>query len=155
MSNDSTHGFGVARTKMEMPIGAPQQRVWQALTQELEQWWPKSFCMNPNRVTSFRMEFKLGGRMYEDWGNGDGWLWWTIFKIDSQEMTFSAWGYESDASIHKMQFAVRADGNKSVLIVGDEAFGSLDAQQTSASHAAGWKELFEGAFRPYVEKINR
>ena len=48
------------------------------LTQEVEKWWPKSFCMDPGRTIGFHMEFKLGGRMYEDWGDGNGWLWWTI-----------------------------------------------------------------------------
>ncbi|HEX3359116.1 MAG TPA: SRPBCC domain-containing protein [Tepidisphaeraceae bacterium] len=149
----SSANFDVAKIKLEIPIAAPPKKVWRALTRDTDKWWPKTFCMNPKRAVAFRMEFRLGGRMYEDWGNGNGWLWWTIHKIDSENFTFSTSGYEGSAAITTAHFQVLPKGTSSILQISDETFGAADyIKSVTASHMAGWKELFEGAFKPYAQR---
>jgi uncharacterized protein YndB with AHSA1/START domain len=149
-------GFDVARVKLEVEIAASRQKVWRALTRELPKWWPKSFCTKRERAKGFQMEFRLGGRMFEDWGNGDGCLWWTINKIDTENFLFSAWGYEGGAAMTVGQFQVLERGKESTLQISDATFGAADyIEGVHTSHLAGWKELFEEAFKPYMERRNR
>lgn len=144
--------FGSAHNKIEIQIHAPIENVWRALTRELSAWWPKSFCLDPKRARGFHMEFKLGGRMYEDWGDGDGWLWWTIHKIDSASHTFSGSGLESPLAIHTWEFTLTSSGDTTTLHIDDGHWGAIDVEKTVEGHRSGWNELFVGALRPYVEK---
>jgi uncharacterized protein YndB with AHSA1/START domain len=145
-----------ARNEIQIDLAAPIDVVWRVLTQDLSNWWPNSFCLDPTRVRGFHMEFKLGGRMYEDWGDGDGWLWWTIYRIDSQNHLFSAAGYESRLAIHSFDIRLTAkDDRNTTLTIDDGHWGAIDGDKTVAAHEAGWNELFRGAFKPYVEDLAR
>lgn len=148
----SARPFGAAQSDIEIEIAAPIDKVWRALTQELSSWWPRSFCLDPKRARGFHMEFKLSGRMYEDWGDGDGWLWWTIYKIDSANHTFSGGGYESPLAIHTWEFSLTTAGAKTTLHIRDGHWGAIEVEQTVKAHEGGWNELFAGAFKPYVER---
>ena len=148
----SAQPLNAAHNKIEIDIAAPIETVWHALTQELSKWWPNSFCLDPQRARAFYMEFKLGGRMYEDWGDGDGWLWWTIYRIDSKNHLFTAAGYESRLAIHNWDIRLTAkDARNTTLTIDDGHWGAMDVLKTVAGHTHGWNELFRGAFKPYVE----
>ena len=148
--------FGVAETELQIVINAPLPRTWQALTQELSQWWPKSFCTDPDRAQAMRIEFQLGGRVYEDWGNGDGWTWWTIFKLDAAHHRFAVIGYEETSiAHHAITFTLTADGAATTLHIADRTWGAIIPGDVIDSHREGWKQLFEGAFKPYAETSAR
>jgi DNA-binding transcriptional ArsR family regulator len=58
----------VVKVEVEIRIEAPPERVFAALTEELDSWWPFRFKPNGKMV----VECGVGGRWYEDWGNGHG-----------------------------------------------------------------------------------
>jgi len=58
----------VVKIETEIRVDAPPERVFAALTEELDAWWPHRFKPNGKMV----MECHLGGRWYEDWGEGQG-----------------------------------------------------------------------------------
>ena len=47
--------------ELEFRINAPRPRVWQALTQQVERWWPKQFCAKPANAKAFRLENDVAG----------------------------------------------------------------------------------------------
>jgi uncharacterized protein YndB with AHSA1/START domain len=54
----------------ELTVAAPPEKVWQALTGEVNSWWSHSFTEQPYSIT---LEARIGGRFYEafdDVGNG-------------------------------------------------------------------------------------
>ena len=55
--------------------------MWKALVDETTHWWRKDYYTNPN-TKRFVMEAKLGGKVFEDWGDGAGVMWYTIVGID-------------------------------------------------------------------------
>jgi DNA-binding transcriptional ArsR family regulator len=57
--------------ELEIEIAAPPERVWKSLVEETAFWWPREYYANPE-AQAFRIEPRLGGLIYEDWGNGDG-----------------------------------------------------------------------------------
>jgi len=61
----------VFQVEIQVTINAPQQRVWQALLYETPQWWRKDFFTSP-KTKAFVIEPRVGGRAYEDYGDGNG-----------------------------------------------------------------------------------
>lgn len=58
----------IVKIETEIRLEAPQERVFAALTTEMDAWWPFRFCPDGRLV----LEACVGGRCYEDWGNGQG-----------------------------------------------------------------------------------
>ena len=82
-------------------IDATPAAVWQAITEDIGQWWPSMFYCGSGAAGGqgkFLLEARPGGRMWEDHGDGDGLLWATIVNVvkhKTLEFTGSigaAWG---------------------------------------------------------------
>ena len=69
---------GVLTVRMEITIAAPRERVWLALTEQIDLWWPQDFRAATDPL---RMEFDatLGGRIQEHGGDGGGVIWYTVY----------------------------------------------------------------------------
>jgi uncharacterized protein YndB with AHSA1/START domain len=156
LATDNT-SFSVCRVMFEIPIRAPRDRVWQALTTQAEAWWPRTFCANPARAKAFHLELKLGGRLYEDWGNGDGNVWWTIYKLDAANFTFACSGdFQSAVGIDQVEFSVEESAGGATLKIVENLWGAVgDEKSLRDQMTAGWTELFDKAFRPFVENPSR
>ncbi len=72
---------GVMHVEQEVTIGAPPGRVFEALTKELAAWWGPPEIIDEERAQDVVLEPTLGGRVYEDWGNGEGAIWATVTRI--------------------------------------------------------------------------
>lgn len=70
------------RVELEIPIAAPRARVWNALVTETSSWWRADFYVGKS-PKAFHFEAKVGGRVYEDWGEGNGFLWYTVVEVES------------------------------------------------------------------------
>ena len=134
--------------EMEILINAPQQKVWKALIDNTTFWWPKNFYTSP-KAKGFHIEPKLGGRMYEDWGDGQGLIWYNVFGVDAPDSIHLSgcmappYGPAHTLLVLKLE----ARDGATVLKLSDATIGKTD----KCAKEEGWKELFEGAFKPYVE----
>jgi uncharacterized protein YndB with AHSA1/START domain len=63
---------------LEYEIAAPVDRVFTAITEEIGKWWTHSFRAEKKVV----LEAHVGGRFYEDWGNGTGALYATVTYLE-------------------------------------------------------------------------
>ncbi len=68
--------------KVELTVHATQKRVWEALVNEATHWWPKSFYSS-EKTKRFTIEPRLGGRVFEDFGRGEGFIWYTVNGVES------------------------------------------------------------------------
>ena len=134
--------------EMKIVINASREKVWKALTANTTFWWPKSYYSSP-KTKAFHIEAKLGGRMYEDWGDGQGLIWYNVFGVDAPEAIHlegcmaPPYGPAHTLLVLRLE---EKDG-ATVLKLSDSTIGRTD----KCSKESGWKELFEGAFKPYVE----
>lgn len=141
-----------ARVEMEVEIAASAKRVWKALVEETGTWWPRSFYAG-KAPKAFVLEPRVGGRMYEDWGDGAGLLWFTVVSLDPPRVLelaghlFPAYGGPA-TSLVRIEISERR--GKSLLRLTDAIHGHL-ASDTDAKLDSGWKELFASAFKRYVE----
>ncbi len=147
-------GAGSVEAKLEITIHAAQERVWDALVNEAAHWWPKSF-FSSEKAKKFVIEPKLGGRVFEDNGGGEGFIWYTVVGIESPHSLQLAgfmgppFGGPLSSLLRLTLSAVHAKETK--LEVLDACFGQVGECDT----ASGWREVFDHNLRAYVETANK
>jgi len=67
----TTRTFEVHEIVQEVRLEATPARVWKALVEETSSWWHRDFYTGRN-PRAFHIEARLGGAMWEDWGDGQG-----------------------------------------------------------------------------------
>jgi len=145
-------GIGVVQVELEIRIAARSERVWQALVEEIGRWWPRDFYAGPD-PRGFLLEPRLGGRMYEDWGNGAGAIWYLVTEIDPPRalgLTGQMPAAFGGPATSLLRLVLRPEGESTVLELTDSEF-RRPTEKAHASLEEGWRELFEKAFKTYVE----
>jgi uncharacterized protein YndB with AHSA1/START domain len=141
---------GSIEVKIELTMHAPQERVWSALINEANQWWPQSFYTS-EKTKRFTLEPRLGGRMFEDCGKGEGLVWYTVNGIESPNY-LSLVGYMGPPfggpSTSILRIGLTAAGkDETKLEIIDSLFGQVEGCETES----GWRTIFGEHFRAHVE----
>lgn len=135
---------------LRVTISAPTQRVWQVLTKETADWWPKDFHTSP-RAQRFVIEPVIGGRAFEDFGSGDGLQWYSVLGVeDGKELVLAGHllpPFGGPAITALRLTLIAAPGGGTVLEVRDDRFGALGVE----SPVDGWQLVFDGGLRHYIE----
>jgi DNA-binding transcriptional ArsR family regulator/uncharacterized protein YndB with AHSA1/START domain len=138
------------QVELEISIKAPLNLVWKSLTEETTFWWSKDFYTS-ERTKAFRLEPTLGGKMYEDCGEGAGVIWYEVFAIDPPRSIdlrgFLAVPYGPGLSL--LHLELLESGNETVLKLSDSTMGALTDGGKAKSD--GWKHLFADGLKQYVE----
>ncbi len=145
--------FRVAQVELEVWLAAAPEGVWTALTKEAGKWWPREFYVGAN-PRGFHIEPVLGGRMYEDWGDGAGLMWAQVIGIDplrSIDLIGHLTAAFGGPATTQFRIALSAKGKGTVLSVSDTIFGNL-ADDKCERTREGWAILFDQALRKHVEK---
>jgi uncharacterized protein YndB with AHSA1/START domain len=153
-TNAKTKGIGSVEANVEVTINAPQERVWEALVNETTHWWPKSF-LTSERTKRFVIEPRLGGRVFEDFGGGEGATWYTVLGIDSPNV-LTLVGHMGPPFGGPLATLLRlaltpVSSAETKLEITDAAFGQVAECDTES----GWREVFDDNFRPYAESAKR
>jgi DNA-binding transcriptional ArsR family regulator len=137
---------------LEIPIKAKIAHVWQCLLQDVNLWWRKDFYTS-SRTKEFIIEPKVGGRMYEDYGNDEGLLWAEVIVLDSPNV-IELKGHLSPQfggpAISFMKLSLKENDGSTVLTLSDTVLGDVD-ENTEKELTSGWKMLYEDAFKSYAE----
>jgi hypothetical protein len=136
----------------EVSVRAGRERAWEGLTAEIGQWWPRHFFTH-NNPAGFVLESFLGGRVYEDWGQGAGVLWGTVVVwVPNQRMTWACEMYPdwSGPGRSFVTFTLEDRGMETVVKVEDAGI-CINAHQAASSLNSGWHELISLHFKNYVE----
>lgn len=141
--------------ELEIPIRAKKEAVWDSLVNDIQLWWRKDF----GAIGSGNMilEPKLGGRMYEDCGNGTGLTWYTVEAITPMESILLSgvlgheWGGPA-RTLLSLKLEESKEGSKLKIV--DSYIGHI-SEKAAGSFENGWMAIFGEAFKPYVEKKER
>ena len=138
--------------EMEIPIEAPRERVWQALTEEINDWWLPDFHMTgEGSVVTF--DAKAGGQLYEQHESGKSLLWCTVTMCDPGVSIQMAghiapdWGGPT-ASMLKFHLEDRDGGT--LFRITDALFGHV-SDESVESLQGGWRWLMTDGLKAYVE----
>lgn len=140
------------QTVVEVSISAPPARVWDAFVQETDAWWRPDFRTDP-KTRSVLLEAKVGGRLYEDYGEGDGLLWGTVVLIKTGErldlvgVSGPEWG-GPHTGYHSFTFQEVDDATVVRLV---DTYHGFVSEKTRSSLEEGWKLLIGEGLKPYVE----
>lgn len=154
MPNSEVGTFAVAEAVSEVPMAASPERVWKALTAEMGQWWPAGF-LSSTKAKGMVLEPHIGGRVYEDWGDGpaSGLLWYTVIGIEvGRELRLSGeltpdWG--GPARLSTRWTLSEVDGKTVVRL--EEVISGRFTAGTPAKMTEGWNTILNDHLRVHVE----
>jgi DNA-binding transcriptional ArsR family regulator len=136
------------RIECELRFRAAPHRVFAVLTQETLSWFPHTY--GGERVRAVILEPAVGGRFYEDWGDGAGHLYGHVTAIDAPHR-LTLRGRIMPGTILDTAYEIEADGAESVLRVSKVAVGPMTEDEAAAVGTYGDLTHFEDALRAVIE----
>ena len=138
----------VVKIETEVRVEAPPETVFDALTKDLDAWWPFRFKPDGKMV----LECRVGGSCYEDWGSGQGAhhgivVWW------EPPLKYIASGPGAMTREHQSQdiATVVADGTGSIYRKSLTLWGAV-SDDIERIFRDGSKALLSQHLRAYLEE---
>lgn len=162
-SNESTHPLtegtsmaqqapttcGFINIEMEIKIKAPQARVFDAITNEIDKWWAYRVCKGglPMKLETFP-----GGRFYEGDDDGDGLLWGRVLQVVRPDIirVEEPMGNMPLPRTGAHIYELSSDGDHTVVKLTCQQMGQLSEKDRDCLES-GWRELLETHLRAWVE----
>ena len=145
--------FQVVTVVHEVQVQASRAKVWAAVTDEIDAWWPADFHTIPE-PRKFVVETRVGGRVYEDGGDGPSLLWGTVIGLrpgtqlqTSGELTAPFGGPAHTQTSWDLE---EADGGGITLRLTQNAFGAL-SEECASNMKQGWAYLLDQCMKPSLE----
>lgn len=144
--------------QLEVDIAAPPEQVWRSLTAGIGEWWPAKFYVGttPKR---FLVEPQVGGRVFEDWGDGEGAMFGTVTVFEPNKCL--QWAGDMSAeyggparSVTTFRLAKGPHGNSTTLRFRDTPYGLLSDMALQGLQP-GWTWLLTGCLKPWLESGTR
>ena len=138
--------------KVEVTINADINIVWKCLINETTNWWSKDFYTNP-KTKGFHIDSRIGGRVFEDFGNGEGLSWAEIIGLDSPNSILMKGFLAPDfggPAISYISIQLSSNGTGTNFKLTDTLFGAVN-EGSASQIEAGWRMIYEEAFKTYVE----
>jgi uncharacterized protein YndB with AHSA1/START domain len=152
---EGTPLLGVMHVRQEITIHAPPERVFDALTKEIAAWWGPPQIIDEERTRDVVCEAHLGGRVYEDWGNGEGAIWAAVTRIRrGQYLELTGRIGTERAVVGVVTFTLEARGQGTVLRLSHRAAGEI-RPDTEGNYTEGWHDLLDRRLRAFVERGER
>lgn len=150
------HEARAVTIELEIAIAAGAERVWQAMTGEIDRWWLPDFRVTgaPKAVV---FEAEVGGRVYEDMGGGAGLEWFRVISLTPHQSLHLAgqicppFGGPATAMLYVIFEAM--DATHTLLKITNAMVGNVSDGAISEIHS-GWRMLFEKGLKEYVETVS-
>ena len=155
MVGQATVGVGSATVRsfeieQEVEIQGPPDRIFDALTAEVGNWWSHAFDEAPKAIL---LEPHVGGRFHEVWGDDEGALYATVTRLRRPtELRLAGPMGMSRPVQGVIAFTLEPleAGRATRVRLSHQAIGDLD-DDTHQQYDAGWRSLLNDRLAPYVE----
>ncbi len=140
---------GFINIEQEVRIKASPDRVFDAITSEIDKWWAYRVCKGG---AAMKLEAWPGGLMIESDGDGNGLVWGRVLQIERakiiriEEPMGNMPLPRSGAHIYKLA----ADGEHTIVKLICQQMGQL-SEKDKACLEDGWKELLDTHLRKWIE----
>lgn len=137
--------------EQEVEVEAPPERVWAALTEEVEAWWGSPYLHGP--ATNLVLEPWPGGTFREDWGEAQGAVWGVVTTVErGLRLEIQGPMGMAGAVVGISRFTLGpVEGGSTLLRLSHEAFGHIDAE-TERNYGLGWQDLLGVRLKAFVEE---
>jgi DNA-binding transcriptional ArsR family regulator len=137
------------RIETELRFRATPERVFRALTEETLEWFP--FTYGEERVKAVVMEPRVGGALYEDWGDGMGYLYGHVTVFDRPHR-YASRGRIMAGTILDSDYVLEEDGDETVLRMSKVAVGPMTEEEAASITTYGDLARFEEPLRHLIEE---
>ncbi len=145
--------------EQEVRIEASPSRVFEALTHDVAAWWGAPYLVN-QQATDIILEPRVGGRMYEVWGQTEGGeegaLWAVVTAIErNKQLTLSGPMGMSGAVSGIITYALEPAGKSATTLkLTHRAIGEV-TEETRQNYSGGWSDLLATRLKQFVETGKR
>jgi len=157
MSESKILSTGAANVVLEIEIDAPVSTTWNAMIQDIGQWWRRDFLICENS-TGMTLEPHVGGLLLERAGDdGCGYAWGSIISFQPE----SHLGYVAQIvppfggpAQSVVQIALETlENDRTKLTLTDSIIGHVTDDLFSCLED-GWRMLYaDGGLKTYVESL--
>lgn len=137
------------RIESEMKLRAPAEVVFRAATTEQQAWYPHTY--GGEKVKKIVFEERVGGHLYEDWGDGLGVLYGTVTYFDPPK-TFCTRGHLRGGVLLEEWMHLEEDEDQTLVKHSTLCFGEISDEAEQAIRFHGDLSRYEEALRNYVER---
>ncbi len=141
--------------ELNYQIELPQKEVWECLFTRLHEWWSPDFYTNA-KTKRFVIEVQLGGKMYEDFGEGEGLIWGEVIGVDrphSLQVRGMLSGEFGGPALSYEKFGLSELSGVTTLSYRAEFIG-ITTEKTLNSLQKGWEEIFSQHLIPFCQKCS-
>jgi DNA-binding transcriptional ArsR family regulator len=141
---DPAGASGVVDVALEWPVAASPQRLWRALFEQPERWWPAGHRAVAED-SKMRFEPRLGGQLREEGEGGSGIIWYEVIAINPMRSVdllghlAARYGGPASSLLHIEIVPGEQDGS-SILKLTDSLFGRV-GPNLRASLTSGWQAI--------------
>ena len=139
---------------LEWPVEASVKRVWQALFDRVESWWPAAHrAVGGDAAMTF--EARLGGQLRESGPEGGGILWYQVIALDPLRSVDLAghlaarYGGPAESLLH-IEIAPGPSDGSAILKLTDSVFGRIGPNMR-ASLTSGWQAILGEGLVPHAQ----
>lgn len=118
----------IVRLQYELPIAAAAERVFEVMTTRSLEWSPTTY--GEERTKSVTLEPFVGGRHYEDWGDGAGHLYGWVTSWDAPR-AWSTRGQLYEGTTLDSEYTITDSADGVVVHVSKVAVGPIDDDQAA------------------------
>lgn len=123
----------------ELKLNAPLEKVWDALTSNIHQWW--AFHVGP-KDSVISLDGQVGGHFIERWGDGEGELYGIVTYLKKhQKITLEGGLGMAGPGLSKYSYTLEADGDATTLLLTHDCHGHRDPE-VEQHYTEGWATLF-------------
>lgn len=142
---------GFLHIEQEIRIEASPSRVFEALTNNVSAWWGAPYLIS-DEAKSLVMEPNIGGRFYEDWGNGAGTLWGLVTSIKQDEWIEVRGSMAMSGVVTGvLRFELEAQGIATLVKLSHRAIGEVN-EELQAGYNDGWHDLIAVRLKALLEE---
>lgn len=141
---DPAGASGVVDVALEWPVAASPQRLWTALFEQPESWWPAGHRAVGGGAR-MRFEPRLGAQLREESESGGGLIWYEVIAIDPMRSVdlsghlAARYGGPASSLLH-IEIVPGAEEGSSILKLTDSLFGRV-GPNLRASLTSGWQAI--------------
>lgn len=136
----------------EIRIAAAPERVWKAITDEQMDWYPYTY--GGERCLRIVVEPFVGGRSFEDWGDGAGYLYNTVVHWDPPKVIGTR-GFLQGAITLEQWMQLDPEGDGTVLRSTTTTFGAISDEMAEGIRVHGDMSRFADALCGWIERGER
>lgn len=149
MSEQNASAVSLFHTELEVLIKASPERVYQALTRDIADWWDPDASWGRGKLV---LEPEVGKRMWEDFGNGEGALFGIVTYVEHNKKLEIEGDHGLGSGVQgyiRLELVPQEGGT--VLKFSHRAFGEI-SERSRQSFPEGWKQLLAVNLPEYLER---